>query len=174
MQERRPFSEAEYLRLRDASTDLGFRFLLDILWLTGSRVSEGLALRPRDLHRVDGEYFLRILRLKHKQKKRHTLPVPFDFGTKLDDFVRLRQLAPDDPLFAFSRWTVRRRVQKLGERVLGRPAYPHMLRHGRCYDLACKGIHPFLVAKLLGHASIQTTLQYYHPDDQVLRDAISR
>ncbi len=78
------------------------------------------------------------------------------------------------PLFTKSRVTVWRAVKQLGLKALGREIHPHMFRHGRVYDLARRGEHPFLIARAVGHVNIQTTLGYFHPGEEDIRNALSR
>ena len=50
----------------------------------------------------------------------------------------------------------------------------HSLRHGAATTMIMKGALLPAVQKILGHASIQTTMIYTHPDLQSLREAVNR
>ena len=65
-----------------------------------------------------------------------------------------------------------RTFQQLGKKVLGREISPHQFRHGRAYHLVAKGVHPLLVSRALGHASLSSALSYYHPTEDDLRKAL--
>ena len=164
----------EYYELKAGSDDLNLRLLFDLLWITGGRISEILALRARDLQRRRSRYYLRVVRSKRRRPLHESLPLPIELGLRLEEFIRLRGLEDDQPLFSMSRSTAWRKIRKLGEEVLGRRVTPHMFRHGRVYDLARQGTHPFVIAKLVGHADLQTTLGYFHPGEEDLLEAIER
>ena len=51
---------------------------------------------------------------------------------------------------------------------------PHMFRHGRVYHLAQQGTHPFVIAKIVGHTDLQTTMGYFHPSEDDLLEAMER
>ena len=162
----------EYYRLRAAADGIVLRLLLELLWTTGGRISEILALRRRDLRRRQERYLLDMPRLKRRKKLRDSLPLPVDLGLKLEDFVRLREIGDDRLLFSLSRTTAWRKIRLLGETVLDCRVTPHMYRHGRIYDLVQRGAHPFVIAKLVGHTDLQTTMGYFHPTEDDLMEAI--
>ncbi len=164
----------EYYELKAGSHDLTLRLLLDLLWVTGGRVSEILALRARDLQRRRSRYQLQVLRSKRRKPVREALPLPMDLALRLEDFIRLRGLGEDQRLFPLSRTTAWRKIRTLGQEVLRRRVTPHMFRHGRVYDLAREGTHPFVIAKIVGHADLQTTLGYFHPGEEDLLEAMDR
>ena len=163
----------EYQRILAETTSIELRILLEVLWTTGARISEVLSLRARDLVRREGEYYLNVLRLKRRSPVRELLPIPLEMGLKLEDFVRLRGIGDEKELFCISRVTVWRNLRAIGERVLGREVYPHMFRHGRIYDLARQGRHPFVIARIVGHVNLETTMGYYHPGEDDIREALS-
>ncbi len=115
-----------------------------------------------------------MVRLKRRKPLREALPIPLELGIKLEDYARLRGIGEDAPLFTRSRVTVWRSVRQLGRKALGREIHPHMFRHGRIYDLAQRGEHPFLIARAVGHVNIQTTLGYFHPGEDDIRNALSK
>lgn len=164
----------EYLKLLCETDDIEFRLLLEILWITGSRISEALSLRATDLIRREKTYYLNVLRLKRKNSTRDMLPIPLELGIKIEDFLRLKGVKNNAALFSISRVTVWRTLKKIGKEVLNREIHPHMFRHGRVYDLVNKGEHPFVIAKIVGHVNLQTTLGYYHPCENDIRSALSR
>lgn len=55
---------------------------------------------------------------------------------------------------------VNRLLQRMGK-VVGIPMNPHKFRHTFCTRLLKKGVELTTVAKLAGHASIQTTAKFY-------------
>ncbi len=162
----------EYLQLRAATDTIELRLLLELLWITGGRVSEVLSLKRGDLQQRQRQFQLVMPRFKRRKLLHECLPLPMDLGLKLEDFARLRGLDEEQPFLSLSRTTAWRKIRKLGEDTLDRRVTPHMFRHGRVYDLVRQGKHPFIIAKLIGHADLQTTMGYYHPSEHDLREAI--
>ena len=76
-------------------------------------------------------------------------------------------------MFLFTRNTVWRKYRSLGEKYLKKPLTPHQFRQGRAYDLARRNHSSYLIARILGHSDIRTTLSYFHPSEEDLRDALA-
>lgn len=66
---------------------------------------------------------------------------------------------------------VERIVRTAGQKALGKRVHPHMLRHTFATRLMQK-TNIRVVQTLLGHASLQSTQIYTHPNDQDLKKAI--
>jgi integrase len=148
----------DVLAVIDAAATERDRLLLRVLWATGARISEALALRPKDVRRDS----LVLLNLKNSSRptKRVFLPAgQLDLPGAVLLWGKEHWLADDDPLF-FSRkrtaagalrpigrqqaWeVVRAASERANVRVLalrssrygaaGEPApvHPHLLRHAR-------------------------------------------
>ncbi len=56
-------------------------------------------------------------------------------------------------------------------RTLGLELHFHCLRHGAVTHLTQANVHPTIMGKMLGHASLQMTAHYSHPDTAALRRA---
>jgi integrase/recombinase XerD len=64
-------------------------------------------------------------------------------------------------------------VSRYGQRAqLGRPIWPHMLRHTFATDLYRKTKDIRLVQKALGHSDLSTTMIYTHVVDIQLESAL--
>ncbi len=141
------------------------RALLELLYATGLRVSELVAL---DLEDID--LSSRQLRTLGKGRKERILP----FGAKAETALRLylREREPGEPaLFlnaAGGRLTDRsvRRILDRALRLAGvtRHASPHALRHSFATHLLAAGADLRTIQELLGHASLSTTQKYTHLD----------
>lgn len=61
--------------------------------------------------------------------------------------------------------SIRRRLRHVALSAVGWDILPHDLRHARAEHLRAGDLDEFAIAKFLGHASIQQTATYVHPDD---------
>ncbi len=169
-------TRSEYMQIMAETDSAETRLMIEILWTTGSRVGEVLALCAGDLVRRGSDYNLNITRSKRRKPIKELLAVPAELGIKIEDYARLRNIRQGTKLFPVHRVTAWRRIRALGKKALGsdREIHPHMFRHGRVYDLAQQGEHPFVVAKIVGHVCLQTTLGYFHPSENDIRDALGK
>ncbi len=146
------------------------RALLELLYATGLRVSELVAL---DLSDVD----LRSRQLRTLGKGRKERIVPF--GEKAAEALRawlperkvlLAKTARGEPVFVNARGArlTDRSVRRVLLRALaitgGRAASPHALRHSFATHLLAAGADLRAIQELLGHSSLSTTQRYTHLD----------
>lgn len=148
------------------------RAILELLYATGARVSELVALNIDDIKRIEeAAEGVITLRLIGKGKKERIVPVGSFARKAIDDYlVRIRpSLAKDGQkaLFLNSRggrlsrqsaWEI---VLESAERVgLSGRVSPHALRHSFATHLLDGGADIRVVQELLGHASVSTTQIY--------------
>jgi integrase len=136
---------------------------LAVLYRTGLRCAEALALELRDLELDQG-----YLRVRHGKGDRARV-VGLDPGAVGTLEVWLRKRGnPGTPLL-FSTWTgrplqtshVRRLLKVLGRKAgIAKRVHPHGLRHTHAAELATEGIPMTLIQKQLGHASLAVTSRY--------------
>ena len=141
--------------------------MLELLYATGMRVSELVALNVDDIS-LDGEY----VRCTGRNRERR-LPLTESTVTAVEEYMDLArpQLArgsrePDNSLFLNHRgqrltrqgfWLILKRyAARLGINELT----PHMLRHSFAKHMLANGADLRSVQQLLGHASISTTQIY--------------
>lgn len=154
---------------------IGARDLAIVLLLYGSglRVSEALALSARDL--PIGE----AIRVTGKRSKVRIVPVVKAVREAIGDYVRQcpYPIAGDSPLFLGARGgplsadLVRRAVRAARIR-LGLPdtLTPHALRHSFATHLLARGADLRSLQELLGHASLSSTQIYTKVDAAHLLD----
>jgi integrase/recombinase XerD len=162
----------------DVSEPRGIRdkALLEVLYATGLRVSELLALRPGDLN-LDGGYLTCI----GKGDKERMVPI----GQEACAWVR-RYLAEARPALAGKRkspwlfvnarggplsrvgfWKV---LKAYGIRAgVSRDLSPHVLRHSFATHLLERGADLRAIQMMLGHADLSTTQIYTHVLEARLR-----
>ena len=156
---------AEGMGIRD-------RAILELLYATGARVSELVALNTDDVKKVeDASGGVVTLRLFGKGRKERIVPVGSFARKAIDDYlVRLRpSLARDGEKALFlnarggrlsrqSAWEI---VLASATRAgLSARVSPHALRHSFATHLLDGGADIRVVQELLGHASVSTTQIY--------------
>jgi len=163
----------------DASTPRGLRdkALIEVLYATGLRVSELVALRAGDLNLEDG-----YLTCIGKGDKQRMVPL----GREAADWVR-RYIRDGRPhllrkhsspwLFVNARdggslsrvgfWKVLKAYGVMAG--LSRPISPHVLRHSFATHLLERGADLRMIQVMLGHADLSTTQIYTHVLEARLR-----
>ena len=157
-------------RLRDKA-------LLELLYATGARISEAVALNVDDV--IDGD----VVRLFGKGGKQRIVPVGSFARAAIDTYlVRARPAfslrgTATPALFLGSRgqrvsrqnaWLI---IRAAAERAdLGFEISPHTFRHSFATHLLAGGADVRVVQELLGHSSVATTQIYTHVTADTLRD----
>ena len=169
--------------LDHAPRGLRDRALIELLYATGLRVSELVALRPQDLH-LDAGY----LTTMGKGRKQRLVPV----GDEAVKWI-LRYLADGRPALLGRRASPRLFVNARGggpgiTRVgfwkilkgygrtigLARQISPHVLRHSFATHLLERGADLRAIQVMLGHADLSTTQIYTHILDARMRTLYDR
>jgi len=173
------------LEAPDTTTPKGKRdrALLELLYATGLRVSELVALRPQDLH-LDAGY----LTTTGKGQKQRIVPVgdeaaswvgrylrearPTLLGRRSSPrvFVNARGRGPGITRVGF--WKILKGYGKtLG---ISRQISPHVLRHSFATHLLERGADLRAIQMMLGHADLSTTQIYTHVLEARLRSLYER
>jgi integrase/recombinase XerC len=143
--------------------------LFTLLYGSGLRIAEALALDVRDAPLPGGEGGLRVL---GKGSKQRIVPVLPAARQAIAEWLALHPCAtPDAPLFVGARGgrldaAVAQRVLRHYRRLAGLPehATPHALRHSFATHLLEGGADLRAIQELLGHASLSTTQRYTSVD----------
>jgi integrase/recombinase XerD len=158
--------------------------MLEVLYATGMRVSELVAIRPPDLH-LDAEY----LTCLGKGNKERIVPI----GEEATGWVRRYQRVARPSLAGKSRGRAVTRVfvnarggplSRVGfwkilkghGRAAGLPASlsPHVVRHSFATHLLERGADLRAIQMMLGHADLSTTQIYTHVLQARLRAVYDR
>ena len=148
---------ADLIRLRD-------RAILELMYSTGTRVSEVVAL---DLDEINDTGLLRV---RGKGSKERIVPVGSFAAKSLNAYLvrtrpMLAALRGDRALFLnkqggrLSRQSIWEIIQKSGQ-ICGVSVSPHSLRHSFATHLIEGGADVRVVQELLGHSSVATTQIY--------------
>jgi site-specific recombinase XerD len=149
-----------------AATGVRNRALIAVLWRSGLRISEALALRPSD---VDAER--NTIRVAEGKGKKHRVVAIDDEALALVgrwlDARRSRGVGGRKPLFctlqggALSSRYVRTALRRLARRAsVERRVHPHAFRHTFASELVEEGQPLSVVQQALGHGSVVTTAGY--------------
>jgi integrase/recombinase XerD len=161
----------------DVSTPLGLRdrALIEVLYATGMRVSELIAIRAGDLH-LDAEYLTCI----GKGNKERIVPIgeqarPVLAGKRQGagrGAPRVFVNARGGPLSRVGFWKI---LKAHGRRAgLPRTLSPHVLRHSFATHLLDRGADLRAIQLMLGHADLSTTQIYTHVLEARLRAVYDR
>jgi integrase len=183
----------------DAAATERDRLLLTTLWATGARISEVLALRPRDIHR-EGLVLPNLKNPSRLVKTAHLSAAHAGLPGDLLMWARENELDDDDPLF-FSRqrtadgrrkaidrvraWQLvksaseRADVRVLALRATGyggvgdpAPVHPHLFRHARVRQIVRHTKSLALAQKQAGWARLHTEYLTLSDDEaqRLMRD----
>lgn len=157
-----------------------------VMYRTGARVSEMLALEPRDLNRDERKVVIR----HGKGDKRRVVRMD-DWGwDHLMPWLVVRQAEMPSPYGAVfcvisgptAGWQmldsdVRRQLAEASVRAkLGRRANPHSFRHSFAIELKREGLDIYAINHALGHSSLDVTAAYLRSlgDDEIMEPIARR
>jgi len=159
------------LSVPDTTTVIGLRdqAILELLYSTGMRVSELLALDLSDV-----EWQNAVVKVRGKGKKERILPVGKMALVALENYLARRQEwlggRTSQAIFLSQRGnripdakSIRRRIEKyVAAAGIQKKITPHTLRHTFATHMLNAGADLRSVQELLGHASLSTTQIYTH------------
>ncbi len=163
----------EVVALLDEEKHPTYRLIMDLMWTTGARISEVLALTPASFI-DDGYDFGVILKtLKHhpgrpKKASLQRFPkryVPINdylLEDRIRSYLHTGHFKKTQRIFPMVRQTVNRHIHAVVERVGGAPfsISCHTFRHSFVIHLLLHGRPLKIIAQLLGHSSIESTEIY--------------
>jgi len=161
----REYSEAEINAWRDGLEPVP-RLALDLMLTYGLRFGE-LFFLPADVDGVGARLTLR----NRKAGDTLTIPLMAEHARTLAAMASTRQA--DETVFAFSYWGLMSRLRTTAAKAgLGARAI-HGARHHAATTLLRSTGNLKLTQRMLGHASIQSTMRYAHATENDLRDALT-
>ncbi len=149
-----------------------YRLLLQMMWATGARVSEALAITPS--HFVENEYGFGVLLSTLKRRgrpkkialqrslKRYIPIVDGMLQDRVQSYLYVNKFRQNQRIFPMTSRTVHRHINRLVEGAGGSPfrISSHTFRHSFAIHLVLHGRPLKYISQLLGHSSIESTEIY--------------
>lgn len=163
----------EVLGLLELEAHPMHRLILDLMWSTGARVSEVLALTPASFQ-DDGYDFGVILktlkqgagrpskRSLQRSPKRYVPILDRDFQTRIQSYLYMGKFRKDARIFPITRQAVSANLDRLLMHAHNPPfkISCHTFRHSFAVHLILHGRPLKFVSQLLGHRSVESTEIY--------------
>jgi integrase len=157
--DRKSFTAAQERAVLQAAAEApeDIRLLIELLYVTGCRLSEALALRRDHLDTDGAMVVLRTLKQRGRESLR-AVPVPISVMVRLAAF----EPAPGGRLWAFSRWTGRRRIKDIliGAGIPDALAHSKTFRHSYNDRGKLHGTPDYVRRALLGHRTQEANDHY--------------
>jgi integrase/recombinase XerC len=151
------------------------RAILEVLYSTGARVSELVALNAEDVDIIGG-----VVKLRGKGRKERLALLGGEAQRALRNYFEQRTLARKAEVKAIflnksgtriSDRSIRRMVDKYVKAVsIQQKISPHSIRHSFATHLLNNGADLRSVQELLGHKNLSTTQIYTHMGDQRIKE----
>lgn len=151
------------------STPSGHRLraLIILLWRSGLRISEALALEERDLDPAAGAIVVR----RGKGDKRRIVGMDPWAWQQIEPWLQARLALPAGPVFCviqgptagrhLSASSVRTALRRVGQQAgVRRRMAPHQLRHCHAIEMVREGVPVHILQRQLGHANLAVTTVY--------------
>ena len=162
----------EFSKVAACVKKLPARVGLSVLYWTGLRIGELLALSPADINleaktltvrksfqTIDGR---EVITEPKTSRSRRVIPLPPKLCDLLKEYMdALYEPDPEDRLFPYTKHYFRRQLNKAASLAGMEPIRLHDLRHSHASLLIHLGCPILLVSERLGHEDIQTTLRTY-------------
>ncbi len=134
------------------------QLLILLLFQTGLRISEALALTPASIGEFEGKPFLEVA---GKGKKLRLVAMPVNLRMKLESYAYRAKIEPRARFFDINRsraWQILNEAREASG--LEKRVFPHLLRHSDAIIRLRKTGNPKALQYHLGHSSPAMTLRY--------------
>ncbi len=153
-----------------------------LLYWTGARVNEALALKPPDIYNESGSLYINLPTLKRDRGKdvlifRRNQELPWDrlpFRWRFVEYFNINKDNEDQLLFTFSERWIQIKLKKIGNKYphqCGGEVWPHLFRHTRLQMLADTEIPIYALKAFSGHKSVKSLDFYIQRSRKQLRMA---
>ena len=161
----------EYERFASQIDKSSMRLAFDILFYTGIRSGELLALTPADIlpdrrlsitknyAKIKGE---ELFLVPKTPKSKRTVAIPdFLYEDILEYISKLYGIEPGDRIFYFTKSALEKEIKRTAPKAGLDPIRVHDLRHSHASLLIEMGFNIVQISERLGHESVKTTLDTY-------------
>jgi len=151
-------TEEEIKQLVDACKKERDRLLITLLFQTGVRISEALALTPAAIRNFEGKPAMEIV---GKGKKLRMVALPVNLKEKLESYAYRVKIEPRMRFFDINRsraWQILNEAREAAG--IEKRVFPHLLRHSDAIIRLRKTGNPKALQYHLGHNSPAMTLRY--------------
>jgi integrase/recombinase XerD len=166
----RLLTKTERVNLTEASVTPDLNLILRVLYITGVRIGECLALTKSCLGSEPTNNLLKTT-VRGKGEKHRSIWIPASLGKELHEYSKDK---PGDFIFATKSGTavsleqVHRWLTKTRKNAgITRKVTPHWFRHTHATDALRKGCNVVDLQNTLGHSDPRTTHMYLHANDEV-------
>ncbi len=175
--EMRYWTQEQYELFSKGIQKSAVRLAFDILFYTGIREGELLALTPADIHpdmkidinknyaKIKGE---ELFLIPKTDKSNRTLAIPqFLYDDIQSHISKLYGIERNDRIFYFTKSALEKEIKRVAGKVGLDPIRVHDLRHSHASMLINMGFDIKEISERLGHESVKTTLDTYahlYPD----------
>jgi len=151
-------TEEDVRQLVEACKKERDKLLITLLFQTGVRISEALALTPASIRNFEGKPAMEIV---GKGKKLRMVALPVSLKEKLESYAYRAKIEPRMRFFDINRsraWQILNEVRKAAG--MEKRVFPHLLRHSDAIIRLRKTGNPKALQYHLGHNSPAMTLRY--------------
>lgn len=144
------WTREEIHAILDKVSNPSHRMMFTYLWMTGTRITETLSVKRKDL---DFDSFLITIRwLKNRKFKSRNIPMHPQLRQLLQLYCG--KMLSDDLIFDISRQRAWQLCQKYAN------ANPHRFRHSFAVNWLKCGGSLVILSQILGHSDIRVTMEY--------------
>ena len=162
----------EFNRFIECVTDPMYKTLFNVLYFTGARIGEALALTPQDIDFKNNIIHITKTRSKvngvetitppKTPKSIRDIPIPEKLKNLLEGFIlSLYDVSENDFIFPYCRYHVGLLLKRYANKAGVKPIRIHDLRHSHASLLIDMGFNVVTIAERLGHENISMTLNTY-------------
>lgn len=151
-------TEDEIRQLTEACKRERDKLLIMVLFQTGVRISEALALTPASIRNFEGKPALEIV---GKGKKLRLVALPVNLKEKLESYAYRARIEPSGRFFRINRHRAWQIINEAREAAgMQKRVFPHLLRHSDAIIRLRKTGNPKALQYHLGHNTPAMTLRY--------------
>jgi integrase/recombinase XerD len=160
---REPLNDMELEKVRSACRTLREKALFEVLYATGGRVSEIVGINYAE---IDKQTRSVVITGKGDQERYVFLNAKAMLA--IENYIKSREdespalfVGARKPHNRLGKEAIQRELKAIGERSgIGRPVFPHLLRHTFATDMLEHGASLDEVSEMLGHKKLDTTKIY--------------